>query len=73
VHKKAYSARLKAAGGKTPYTWALSSGNLPAGFTLTPTGEISGTTGDSGSFDIGVQVTDALGGSAAKSFTLTIN
>jgi hypothetical protein len=73
VHNKAYSTTLKAAGGKTPYTWALSSGNLPAGFTLTPTGEISGTTGGSGSFDIDVQVTDALGGSAAKSFTLTID
>jgi hypothetical protein len=73
VHHKAYSATLKATGGKAPYTWALSSGNLPAGFTLTPTGAISGTTDDTGSFDIDVQVTDALGGSAAKSFTLTIN
>jgi hypothetical protein len=70
---KAYSAKLKATGGKAPYTWALSSGNLPEGFTLTPTGAISGTTADTGSFDIDVQVTDALGGAVTKSFTLTIN
>jgi hypothetical protein len=73
THNKAYSATLKATGGKLPYVWTLSSGNLPTGFTLSPTGVISGTTTDTGGFDIDVEVTDALGGSETKSFTLTIN
>ena len=39
----AYSATLTATGGVAPYTWALVSGSLPPGLTLTPSGEISGT------------------------------
>ena len=38
-----YSATLTATGGVAPYTWALVSGSLPPGLTLTPSGEISGT------------------------------
>src|SRR5262249_19247747 len=39
-----YSATLAASGGTPPYTWALASGTLPAGLTLTPsTGAITGT------------------------------
>src|SRR5262249_31727338 len=41
---QAYSATLAASGGTPPYTWALASGTLPAGLTLTPsTGAITGT------------------------------
>jgi hypothetical protein len=40
----AYSQALTATGGTAPYTWALSSGTLPAGLTFsTSTGTISGT------------------------------
>lgn len=40
----AYSAQLEASGGKSPITWSLSSGTLPADLTLnTSTGVISGT------------------------------
>ncbi len=40
----AYDATLSAEGGTPPYTWALTSGTLPAGLSLNPaSGEISGT------------------------------
>jgi hypothetical protein len=40
----AYNATLSASGGKSPYTWSLTSGNLPAGLSLnSATGLISGT------------------------------
>ena len=41
---KAYSATLSATGGATPYSWALTSGTLPAGLSLdTSSGAITGT------------------------------
>jgi hypothetical protein len=39
----AYSAQLSGAGGITPYTWAVTSGNLPAGLSLSSAGLITGT------------------------------
>jgi hypothetical protein len=40
----AYSQTLTASGGTTPYTWAVSSGTLPAGLSLAQsTGVVSGT------------------------------
>jgi hypothetical protein len=39
----AYSATIEATGGVTPYTWSLTSGDLPEGFNLSPDGTISGT------------------------------
>jgi len=56
----AYSATLAATGGKTPYTWSITSGSLPAGVTLAAaTGAISGTPTQSGTFPITVQVKDS--------------
>jgi hypothetical protein len=39
----AYDQFLVAAGGKTPYTWSVVSGNLPPGLSLSPAAEIAGT------------------------------
>ena len=38
-----YRQLLVASGGKTPYTWTISSGSLPPGLTVTTDGIISGT------------------------------
>ena len=54
-------ATLQAAGGVTPYTWAVTTGSLPAGLSLnTSTGAISGTPGGTlvGTVNFTVTVTD---------------
>lgn len=70
---KTYKTSLKAAGGKAPFSWSLSSGTLPEGVDLDATkGLISGEPTTSGSYDLTFQVTDTLGGVASKSFVLVI-
>lgn len=55
----AYRQLLIASGGKQPYTWSISAGNLPPGLTLTSDGIISGTPTTTGSSDFTVMVTDS--------------
>jgi len=58
----AYSQTLAATGGVTPYSWAVISGALPAGLSLTSsTGEISGTPTTAETANFTVQVTDSQG------------
>jgi RHS repeat-associated protein len=40
---QSYSVQLTATGGSDSYTWSLSSGSLPSGFSLNPSGVVSGT------------------------------
>ncbi len=54
-----YSTMLTATGGVQPYTWSLASGSLPAGLTLSPTGQISGTPQAATTSSFTVQVTDS--------------
>ena len=56
---EAYSFQLTGSGGIPPYRWRQASGSLPAGFELTPTGEIKGTTGKSESSEFTISVTDS--------------
>jgi hypothetical protein len=68
-----YTVTLNAAGGKSPYTWSISAGALPAGLTLNAAGgAIFGTPSGSGTFTFTVQVNDSASGTASKSFTITI-
>ena len=57
----AYSQTLQASGGTTPYTWSVTSGQLPAGLSLSAsTGTISGTpTSNAVSSSFVVTVTDS--------------
>jgi hypothetical protein len=55
----AYSAKLAATGGITPYTWLLSGGALPEGLTLHTNGTISGTPKVGGTFGVVAEVADS--------------
>jgi hypothetical protein len=68
-----YSAALTATGGTTPYTWAIASGSLPAGLTLSSTGVISGTPTIAGISTVTARVTDAASTTATIALTITIS
>ena len=68
----AYLQQIQASGGSPPYTWALTSGSLPAGLSLAPTGALSGTPAAVGSFQFTVQVADSASNQASKQLSLTV-
>ena len=66
---------LKAKGGSgNGYVFAKTSGSaLPAGFTLSSAGVLSGNASAAGSFTFGVTVADSAQNTATANFTLTVN
>jgi hypothetical protein len=64
-----------ASGGSPPFTWAVTSGALPGGFTLAADGTLSGTPTAAGSFAFTVTATDSAQppASGSQPFTVTIN
>jgi Putative Ig domain len=69
----AYSQTLTASGGTAPYTWAITSGTLPAGLTMSTTGVISGTPTTSGTSSFTIKVTDSASATATQSLTVAVN
>ena len=68
----AYSASVVAANGVKPYTFSLTSGLLPAGFSLSPDGVLSGMPAVAGTYSFVIAVTDATALKTSTSFSLTI-
>jgi FtsP/CotA-like multicopper oxidase with cupredoxin domain len=69
----AYSQTLAASGAPTPYTWAVTTGTLPNGLTLSTAGVISGTPTAAGTFNFTVRVTATGGATATKALTITVS
>ena len=69
----AYSQTITATGGTAPYTFAVTTGSLPAGLTLSSAGVLSGTPTAGGSFPITVTVTDSASKTGSANLTLTVN
>jgi len=68
-----YSGTLAAAGGTAPYSWAVTSGSLPAGISLDgATGALSGTPSALGTATFTVTVTDGGGVRATRQLTLEV-
>ncbi len=73
VINTAYSQQLNATGGSGTSTFAVTTGALPAGLTLSTSGLISGTPTTAGSSTFTVQATDAASDKASRVYTLAIN
>ncbi len=76
VVNKSYSTTLTANGGLGPFSWAIISGSLPSGITMSTSGVFSGTATSTSSSDITVQVTDSqtpVPAVATAALTLKVN
>ncbi|MCX6916160.1 MAG: leucine-rich repeat protein [Verrucomicrobia bacterium] len=67
-----YYQTLTASGGVTPYTWAIASGGLPIGLSLSSSGVISGTPSMATNASFTVLVTDSNSLYSTKAFSLAI-
>ena len=70
----AYSAKLAATGGISPYTWLLSGGSLPEGLTLRSNGTIAGTPkiGGTSGFTVEVADSDSPAETATANLSITV-
>lgn len=67
-----YAQALSARGGTAPYTFTLDAGTLPTGMTLSAEGALAGTPTETGSFEVTIRATDALGFSGTRAYALTV-
>jgi hypothetical protein len=72
VNADGYSQVIGTSGGTGSITFT-ETGALPAGLTLSSSGELSGTPTAAGSYAITVTATDTLGSTASQAYTITIN
>jgi uncharacterized protein YjdB len=75
IQNQLYSAVLTATGGVAPYTWSIGAGtSLPAGLTLSPGGQITGTPTIIATSTFTVQVKDSgtTQQSATKQLTISV-
>lgn len=72
----AYGQAVTASGGTAPYTYAVTSGALPAGLSLSSTGSLSGTPTAGGTFSVTIGATDSTGGAGpftgSRTYTLSV-
>ena len=70
----AYNQTVTASGGTSPYTYAVSSGSLPTGLTLSTAGVISGspTSSNGAGANVTIRATDANGCQGSLAYTLIV-
>ncbi|UNK58228.1 autotransporter domain-containing protein [Pseudoxanthomonas daejeonensis] len=73
----AYAQALAASGGAAPYSFSVTAGALPAGLSLSATGELSGAPSQAGTFNLTITATDSSTGTgpftASQGYTLTVD
>jgi hypothetical protein len=65
------SATVSASGGAAAYTYAVTSGSIPTGTSLSSGGVFSGTPNAAGTYSFTVTATDAKGYPGSRSYTMT--
>jgi Putative Ig domain len=68
----AYSLSLAASNGTAPYAYAVKSGALPPGLTLSASGQITGTPTTGGTYTFTVEATASGANAGTKTFTIHI-
>ncbi len=68
-----YSQTITASGGTAAYTFAVTSGSLPSGLSLSSGGTLSGTLTASAIYTFTVTATDAFGCTGSRSYTVAAN
>ncbi|MFN7973827.1 MAG: putative Ig domain-containing protein [Acidobacteriota bacterium] len=68
----AYGQTITASGGTAPYTFAVTSGALPPGLALLPTGDLSGVPTTAGVYNFTVTATDANGCTGSLAYQVLI-
>jgi len=68
----AYSQALSSSGGAAPYSYAVTSGSLPVGITLSSAGVLAGSATAAGTFTFTVTSTDRNSFTGTRSYTLTV-
>lgn len=68
----AYSETFTASGGTMPYAFAVTTGVLPTGLSLSSDGALSGTTSTAGTFNFTVTATDANAQTASNAYTVLV-
>lgn len=66
----AVSLQLAASGGTAPYTWSAT--GLPAGLSISSSGQVTGTPTTAGSYSVKVTAKDSTGQTGTATFTWTI-
>ena len=69
---EAYTYTLQASNGEGPYSWQLTSGNLPGGLNLASSGQISGSPTTAGIYTFTVEVTDNQNATASRDLSIQI-
>lgn len=67
-----FEVRFAADGGTPPYTWNVSTGNLPMGLSLASDGVLAGTPSEAGDFTFSVRAEDSAQRTDEASFTLVV-
>src|SRR5690606_10231708 len=68
----AYNQALSASGGTAPYSFAVTSGSLPAGLGLAADGVLTGTPTAGGNFNFTITATDSNGFSGDRAYNPTV-
>lgn len=67
-----YSFAMESAGAPGPITWSVAVGSLPAGLTLSPSGQLSGSPTTAGQVQVTLRATSANGRSHQRSLPLLV-